>query len=171
MTPLQIEFTLDQPNATEALGAALAHAYTQAGRGAAVVFLHGELGAGKTTCVRALLRTLGVTGLIRSPTYTLVEVYELPDLACIHVDLYRLRGLRDVEELGLRDYLSGNSLLLVEWPLQGAGALPTPDLEISLSYLDGGRQATLRAGSDGGHRLINVLRDDTSLMAYVSNLT
>ncbi len=168
---MQIEVTLGQPAATEALGAALANAYAVAGRGGMVVFLHGELGAGKTTCVRSLLRSLGVTGLIRSPTYTLVEVYELPDLACIHVDLYRLGGDADVEELGLRDYLNGNSLLLVEWPSQGAGALPAPDLEVRLNYVEGGRLATLRAGSDGGRRLLDVLRDDTRLMPYVSNLT
>jgi tRNA threonylcarbamoyladenosine biosynthesis protein TsaE len=72
--------------------------------GAGRLYLQGELGAGKTTCVRSLLRALGVTGLVRSPTYTLVETYVLPTLTCVHVDLYRLQSLTEVDELGLRDW-------------------------------------------------------------------
>ncbi len=171
MTDLRSEFRLREPAATEALGAALARAYEQTGHGAAVVYLRGELGAGKTTCVRSVLRALGVTGSIRSPTYTLIEVYECPDLACVHVDLYRLRGAADVEDLGLRDYLVGNHLLLVEWPDRGATALPRADIHITLTYQGDARGAVLRADSERGQRLLDVLEDDSRLIPYVSNLT
>jgi tRNA threonylcarbamoyladenosine biosynthesis protein TsaE len=176
MTGAQIEYPLGDPSATEALGAALAHGYHgqgygRAGGGGAVVFLQGELGAGKTTCVRALLRTLGVTGLIRSPTYTLVEVYELTMGSCVHVDLYRLQGLPDVEELGLRDYLGGDHLLLVEWPEKGAGALPRADLELTLSYWGGARRALVHARTERGDCMLRILRHDTRLNTYLSNLT
>src|ERR1700676_3430373 len=101
-----LEFVLPDALATEALGAALARAYARgvgadagdAGAGSAVIYLHGELGAGKTTCVRSLLRALGVAGLIRSPTYTLVEAYEPRGISCVHVDLYRLGGPDAVQE-------------------------------------------------------------------------
>src|SRR6202030_4055530 len=98
-----LEFALPDALATEALGAALARAYAGgtsgagAAAGSAVIYLHGELGAGKPTCVRSLLRTLGVAGLIRSPTYTLVESYPLGKLTCVHVDLYRLETLTEVD--------------------------------------------------------------------------
>lgn len=176
MTDAQIEYPLGDSTATEALGAALAHGYDgpghgRTGGGGAVVFLQGDLGAGKTTCVRALLRTLGVTGLIRSPTYTLVEVYELPAITCVHVDLYRLQGVSDVEELGLRDYLGGNYLLLVEWPEKGIGALPLADLELTLSYSGAARKALVRARSEWGGQVVQLLRHDTKLRSYLPNLT
>jgi len=171
MTDLRSEFSLGDAAATEALGAALARAYLATGRGAGVLYLHGELGTGKTTCVRSLLRTLGVTGSIRSPTYTLVEVYELPDLACVHVDLYRLRGAVDVEELGLRDYLTGNHLLLVEWPERGATALPQADLGIMLSYHEEVRRVLLCGRSERGLKLLDALENDSRFISYVSNIT
>jgi tRNA threonylcarbamoyladenosine biosynthesis protein TsaE len=136
-----------------------------------VVYLTGELGAGKTTCVRSLLRALGVTGLIRSPTYTLVESYETPMLTCVHVDLYRLSGPSDVEELGLRDLLDAPCLLLVEWPEKGGASLPAPDLVIALTYSGDARRARLQVCSSSGRQWLDVLGRDTSLMPYVSNLT
>jgi tRNA threonylcarbamoyladenosine biosynthesis protein TsaE len=173
--------------ATEALGAALARAYAggvaadagvaDAGRiagaaaGSAVIYLHGELGAGKTTCVRSLLRALGVAGLIRSPTYTLVETYRSLGMIFIHVDLYRLGGPDAVEELGLRDYLGTDCLLLVEWPAKGAGALPPSDLDVTLTYQDDSRRALLTARTQRGLVWITKLVHDTSLAPYVSNLT
>ena len=108
-----IKLALPDADATEVLGAALARALPRGPRpgagaevegGTLVLYLHGELGAGKTTSVRSLLRALGVERTIRSPTYTLVEVYEPGGLTCVHVDLYRLEGPLDVEALGLRDY-------------------------------------------------------------------
>jgi tRNA threonylcarbamoyladenosine biosynthesis protein TsaE len=166
--------------ATEALGAALARAYAPSGDGggvadavlgSAVIYLHGELGAGKTTCVRSLLRALGVVGLIRSPTYTLVEIYRPEGLTLIHVDLYRLGGPDAVEELGLRDYFGTDCLLLVEWPAKGGSALPPPDLEVTLSYQDDSRRALLTAGTPRGRSWTSKLVHDTSLSPYVSNIT
>jgi tRNA threonylcarbamoyladenosine biosynthesis protein TsaE len=173
-----LEFVLPDALATEALGAALARAYARgvgvdagAAAGSAVIYLHGELGAGKTTCVRSLLRTLGVTGLIRSPTYTLVEIYRSQGMTFIHVDLYRLGGPDAVEELGLRDYLGSDCLLLVEWPAKGGSALPPSDLDVTLTYQDDSRRALLTARADCGLVWIEKLVHDTSLAPYVSNLT
>jgi tRNA threonylcarbamoyladenosine biosynthesis protein TsaE len=174
-----LEFVLPDALATEALGAALARACARgvgadagdAGAGSAVIYLHGELGAGKTTCVRSLLRTLGVAGLIRSPTYTLVETYRADGITFIHVDLYRLGGPDAVEELGLRDYLGTDCLLLVEWPAKGGSALPPPDLEVTLSYQDDSRRARLTARTQRGLVWIAKLVHDTSLAPYVSNIT
>jgi tRNA threonylcarbamoyladenosine biosynthesis protein TsaE len=135
---------LRDAGATQALGGALGASLPSAlGPDGAVVYLRGDLGAGKTTCVRGLLRTLGVAGLVRSPTYTLAETYELQSLTCIHVDLYRLAALSEVEELGLRDLLGPRCLLLVEWPEKGATVLPAADVDVALLYAGDGRQARL----------------------------
>jgi tRNA threonylcarbamoyladenosine biosynthesis protein TsaE len=175
MSRVSIPINLADSGATEALGQALArsmpHADADAAARGRVVYLQGELGAGKTTCVRALLRTLGVTGLVRSPTYTLVETYVLAELTCIHVDLYRLQTLSEIDELGLRDSLGPGVLLLVEWPEKAGVALPAADLEVSLSYAHEARQATLTAGTALGESWLDHLGRDTSLSFYVSNLT
>ena len=118
---------------------------TDAAPTGAVLYLQGELGAGKTTCVRSLLRTLGVTGLVRSPTYTLVETYYVATLTCVHVDLYRLQSLTEVDELGLRDLVGPGSLIMVEWPEKGGVALPPADLDLTLRYVGEARQAALSA--------------------------
>jgi tRNA threonylcarbamoyladenosine biosynthesis protein TsaE len=108
------------------------------GRG--LVFLEGDLGAGKTTLVRGLLRGLGHRGPVRSPTYTLVETYELPGALVHHLDLYRIADPDELEFLGIRDLLDGTSLVLVEWPERGAGILPAPDLTVRIVHLDDGRR-------------------------------
>ena len=149
-------------DATEALGAALARAYLRSGAGNSVVYLRGELGAGKTTCVRRLLRELGVDGPIRSPTYTLVESYPLAFATCVHVDLYRLQGPGEVEELGLRDNFSGACLLLVEWPERGMPILPGPDLDVLLSYRGERRHARLAAATLRGVEWLLKLEHDPS---------
>jgi tRNA threonylcarbamoyladenosine biosynthesis protein TsaE len=171
MPESHIEFHLDTTSATEALGAALARAYLSAAPGSAVIHLRGELGAGKTTCVRSLLRTLGVDGPIRSPTYTLVETYALAGIICVHVDLYRVQGPIEVDELGLRDYFESECLLLVEWPEKGAAALPAADLEMTLSYLENSRRCRLNAPTLSGRTWLQTLAHDSSLTPYVSNLT
>ena len=150
MTDIPLELPLGDAAATERLGGALARAFTAAGGGATVLYLRGELGAGKTTCVRSLLRSLGEQGAIRSPTYTLVEVYELAAATCVHVDLYRLQGSAVVDELGLRDHLAGDCLLLVEWPEKGGDALPPADVELTLSYHGEARLGRLMAASTRG---------------------
>jgi tRNA threonylcarbamoyladenosine biosynthesis protein TsaE len=167
----RIEFALTDAEATEVLGAALARAFPGAPTGPASLHLEGDLGAGKTTCVRSFLRTLGVSGLIRSPTFTLVETYRLTALTAVHVDLYRLTGPQEVEELGLRDYLGPDCLLLVEWPSKGARVLPPPDLALALSFAEPGRVAGIRAHGPVGERWLRNLGNDTRLITYLSNLT
>ena len=108
-----------------------------------LIFLEGDLGAGKTTLVRGLLRGLGHRGPVRSPTYTLVESFELPAARIHHLDLYRLADAEELEYLGIRDLLDGDSLVLVEWPERGAGVLPEPDLSVRIAQHGSGRRITL----------------------------
>jgi tRNA threonylcarbamoyladenosine biosynthesis protein TsaE len=138
--------------ATLSLGAALAASVLRlAANDALVLHLSGELGAGKTTCVRGLLRALGERGAVRSPSYTLVESYEL-EIAVIHCDLYRLRSAAELADLGLRDSLRAGHLLLIEWPERGGSAVPPADLTLSLRYAEPGRSATLTAHSVHGEQ-------------------
>ena len=176
-----MDINLADSNVTEALGQALARSFpgalqtdavqTGGASPGAVVYLQGELGAGKTTCVRSLLRALGVAGLVRSPTYTLVETYNLAALTCVHVDLYRLQAPTQVDELGLRDLVGPGCLLLVEWPERGGAALPPADLDLMLRYAGDAREATLSAKTPLGAEWLENLGHDTSLSSYVSNLT
>jgi tRNA threonylcarbamoyladenosine biosynthesis protein TsaE len=126
---------------TGALGAAIAAAMAQ--RPGGVIYLHGPLGAGKTTVARGLLRALGVRGAIRSPTYTLLEPYDLPGRSLVHLDLYRLADERELEPLGLRDYPPERCWWLVEWPERAAARLPAPDLRVTLAHAGEGRRAEL----------------------------
>ena len=170
MPTASLDFALPDSGATEALGAAIARAFSAPSRGA-VVHLRGELGSGKTTCARSLLHALGVTATVRSPTYTLVDTYSTPALDLVHVDLYRLRSSAEVEELGLRDLTGPRALMLIEWPEQGGSAVPPADLDVQLRYAGESREASLRAGSEVGLVWLGKLGLDRSLMPYVSNLT
>ncbi len=167
----EMELALVDAAATEELGTALARTFPGADRGFAVLYLQGELGSGKTTCARSLLRGLGVVGLIRSPTFTLVEAYRLGALTCVHVDLYRLQGPFEVDELGLRDYLTPGCLLLIEWPEKGGHSVPAADLELTLQYAHGGRHGGLQARTAFGAEWLHDLRLDNRITSYVSNLT
>ena len=144
---------LSDVEATAALGARLAA--TRPAR--AVVHLHGDLGAGKSTLARALLRALGVTGTIRSPTYTLIERYGLPDGEAAHLDLYRLGDAGELDFLGLDELQDAATLWLVEWPERGGAALPAPDLEVHLAVAGGGRRAQLEPRSGVGRGWIDRL--------------
>ncbi len=149
-----IRLSLPDAAATEGLGARLADALPDLSRSGFVIHLQGELGAGKTTCVRGFLRRLGVAGIIRSPTYTLVEPYTRGVLTCAHVDLYRLRHPSEIEELGLREYLAPHCVLLIEWPDKGAGQVPPADLAAVIDYDGEARRAWLRSHSSVGASLL-----------------
>ncbi len=136
--------------ATHALGAAIARALEPG----VVVHLEGELGAGKTTLARALLRALGERGRVRSPTYTLLETYRAGSLEIAHLDLYRLADPAELEEAGFRELADGRVVLLIEWPQRAAGALPPPDLRVVLQARGEGRSAVVEACSARGERLL-----------------
>jgi tRNA threonylcarbamoyladenosine biosynthesis protein TsaE len=122
------EFLLADCEATEKLGALLA---SQLPHGA-VVFLHGDLGAGKTTLVRGFLRAIGVIGPVKSPTYTLVEPYQLPQVTVNHFDLYRICDAQELELIGIRDYVDDSQICFFEWPERGGTLLPLPSVQIFL---------------------------------------
>ena len=144
-----LSLELPTPADTDALGAALARARPA---GTLVAWLRGDLGAGKSTLARALLRELGVAGAIRSPTYTLVERYPLAQGEAVHLDLYRIAAPGELEFLGIEDLRAEASLWLVEWPERGGAALPPADLEIALSQAGAGRRAELQENSETGRR-------------------
>lgn len=139
-----------------AAGRALGKALQEIRGTTLVITVQGELGAGKTTLVGGLLNALGVPGPVRSPTYTLIEPYETSAVQVYHMDLYRLNDAREVEALGLRDLLTANSALLIEWPERGEGVLPPADLRVAIDYADGeGRHLAFTAGSATGRQLLN----------------
>jgi len=148
----------------EAATARLAGALAASQPGPAVVYLRGDLGAGKSTLARAWLRALGVTGTIRSPTYTLVERYPLGDAEALHLDLYRIGSGGELEFLGLDD--AAARLWLVEWPERGAGGLPAPDLEVALAIAGRGRSATVCGRSAMGADWLSALSAATKLDAF-----
>jgi tRNA threonylcarbamoyladenosine biosynthesis protein TsaE len=115
-----------------------------------LVFLEGELGMGKTTLARGVARGLGHKGAVKSPTYTLVEPYELGEITLYHFDLYRLGDPEELEYMGIRDYFDERSIALVEWPGCGRGFLPPPDLLIRIKRLGSGRQLSVEAHSQRG---------------------
>lgn len=139
--------------ATARLGAALAAGIVP-GR---VLHLSGDLGTGKTTLVRGLLRALGVGGPVKSPTYTWVEPYTISRLDLYHFDFYRLSNKNEWIESGLREYFRPDAVCIVEWPENAGAALPTPDLAIRLSHLSGGRAAFLEARSPAGEAWLSSL--------------
>jgi tRNA threonylcarbamoyladenosine biosynthesis protein TsaE len=127
-----------------------------------IVYLYGDLGAGKTTLVRGLLKAVGLPGPVKSPTYTLIEPYQIQGRCFYHLDLYRLADPEELEYLGVRDLLEHAAVLLVEWPDKGRGLLPAADLEISLCYHSGQRKAMLEARSGVGAQVLQRLKVRTS---------
>ena len=140
--------------ATEALGAALA-AGVAPGR---VLHLRGDLGAGKTTVVRGVLRALGHEGKVKSPTYTLVEPYALSRLHLYHFDFFRLKEAAEWESSGFREYFGPHAACLVEWPERVGAALGTPDIELRLDFADTGRRASLTPRTPAGEAWLSSLR-------------
>lgn len=121
------------------------------------IHLRGDLGAGKTTFVRALLRTAGITGRIKSPSYALLESYNLSNLHFYHLDFYRFSDSLEWIDAGFRDILEDTNVVLIEWPERAGDALPPPDLDVHLDYIGSGRQAVLVAHSEKGRIWLTTL--------------
>lgn len=143
--------------ATEQSTERFAHHMAMVTSGGMIIHLHGDLGVGKTTLVRAYLRALGHHGAVKSPTYTLVEPYALPQGIAYHFDLYRLQDPEELELMGVRDYFTSSNLCLVEWPERAGSLLAVPDIDVWLSLAHHGRQIALASGSERGETWLNKL--------------
>jgi len=137
---------LEDEAAMEAFGATLADFMDNGG----LVTLSGNLGAGKTTLTRGFMHAVGHKGAVKSPTYTLVEPYNIEGRSIMHFDLYRLSNPEELEYLGFRDYLDGSTLCLIEWPEKAKDFLPEPDLAISINVVKDGRQISWQSFSEKG---------------------
>lgn len=143
---MTLEVHVQGDQAMERLGADIGDALDWCGS----VWLSGDLGAGKTTLSRGLIRAAGHEGAVKSPTFTLVEPYELGEREIYHFDLYRLADPEELEFLGVRDYFSDNSLCLVEWPDKGEGVLPAPDMSICITVDGDGRTLQIEGHGERG---------------------
>lgn len=155
MTQASVVLSLEDEVATAALARRLAALCQRGG----VLYLEGDLGAGKTTFCRYLLQALGHDGNVKSPTYTLVESYQLADLTVFHFDLYRLHDPEELEFMGVRDYFRADTLCLVEWPARGAPLLPVPDLALQLLRTGAdSRQLTISSATVRGRQMVEQLQ-------------
>jgi len=157
--------TLDLPDetCTQALAQALApRLIHDAARHGVRIHLRGNLGAGKTSFARALLRACGVIGRIKSPSYALLESYKVSNLYFYHLDFYRFESSTDWLDAGFGDIVQERAVILIEWPEQAGGLLPVPDLDIHLDYAGTGRRATLTAHSTQGQAWLHPLTNPTS---------
>lgn len=157
---------LADEEATVALGTALGQAvdsplastpvHAQTGL---IISLHGDLGAGKTTLSRGVLQAFGHADAVKSPTYTLVETYQLADWVLHHFDLYRLHDPEELEYMGIRDYFGADTVALVEWPQRGGGHFPVADLSVALTLAADGRDVVIEALSARGTQVLNRLKN------------
>lgn len=122
-----------------------------------LIYLQGDLGAGKTTLVRGFLKGRGYTGRVKSPTYTLLEPYATQRSSVLHFDLYRIKAPEELEGIGFRDYLDGEGICLIEWPDKAATLLPCPDLCIRIDFTDPGRTLNLVPYTESGRILVDII--------------
>ncbi|NRB24510.1 tRNA (adenosine(37)-N6)-threonylcarbamoyltransferase complex ATPase subunit type 1 TsaE [Shewanella sp.] len=149
-----IKVFLDNEQDTVELGKRLAQVITPP----LTLNLSGELGAGKTTLSRGLIQALGHDGAVKSPTYALVEPYELGDIELFHFDLYRLSDPEELEYMGIRDYFTAKSICLVEWPDRGHGLMPVADISIAIKYVGTSREVEITSGTTKGQVLLSKLK-------------
>ncbi|MBR7799415.1 tRNA (adenosine(37)-N6)-threonylcarbamoyltransferase complex ATPase subunit type 1 TsaE [Undibacterium fentianense] len=144
--------------ATLALGKSFAHCL----RAGLIIYLNGDLGAGKTALTRAILHASGYVGTVKSPTYTLAEPYQISvqgnRIKLMHFDLYRLRSPDEFTEAGFRDEINTETICIIEWPDKADGVLPLPDIQIDITILDEGRDVDIRAHTDKGESSLSQLR-------------
>lgn len=138
---------------TQRLAGNLAHVMA----GGAIIYLEGQLGAGKTTFARGFLRGFGYQDKVKSPTYTIVEPYEIGERMVYHFDLYRLQDAEELEQMGIRDYLETEAICLIEWPEKGFPLLPSPDLTCKMLMKDNHRDVTIEAHTPLGESIIKQL--------------
>jgi len=154
----QLEYFLPDEAATIAIGSGLAEVLKSSTvQQSLVVYLNGDLGAGKTTLTRGFVRGMGHVGNVKSPTYTLVEPYELANWRIFHFDLYRLADAEELEYMGIRDYFNNDCCCFIEWPEKGTGLLAKADLIINIVYQDEQRIIELQAESDHGEQVMTEL--------------
>ncbi len=127
----------------------------------AIIFLYGQLGAGKTTLSRGFLRGLGYTGKVKSPTYMLVESYEIQEQKLFHFDFYRVHDARELEFMGIQDYLIPHAICLIEWPENGINLLPEPDLSCYIELHKAGRAIKIEGHTACGKTILRRLSNET----------
>lgn len=152
-----LNFFSESEQSTELLAAEIARSCLQL-KSSYTIHLLGDLGAGKTCFSRGFIKALGHQGSVKSPTYTLVEPYDIDDYKVFHFDLYRLSDPEELEFMGFRDYLQANVISLIEWPSKGEGVLPSPDLKLNIEFVDSGRNIRAEALSENGTKLIQKLK-------------
>lgn len=150
-------FILADEIATIAMGKRIADIVKSKLKQGITVYLNGDLGAGKTTLTRGFVQGMGHIGNVKSPTYTLVEPYDLSDWQVYHFDLYRLADPEELEYMGIRDYFNDRSCSFIEWPEKGQGMIASADMVIDLAYFDEQRSITLQSASEIGQQLLLAL--------------
>jgi len=150
-------YHLADESATIAMGNKLADIVKKSLKQGIVVYLYGDLGAGKTTLTRGFVQGMGHNGHVKSPTYTLVEPYDLDEWQVFHFDLYRLSDPEELEYMGIRDYFADNCCCFIEWPEKGHGMIKAPDLQINLAYSDEQRTLSVQAKTALGEQVLTEL--------------
>ena len=154
---------LIRPLADETATLSFGKAFAAALHAGLIIYLHGELGAGKTTLTRGILRGLGYKNVVKSPTYNLVEFYKISKLYCYHFDFYRFNDPSEWEEAGFREYFDANSICLVEWPEKAGDLLPVADLQITIYLSEPGRNLEIYAGTEAGKRCLAHWQEPSNL--------